>query len=311
MTLGSLFSGCGGFDLGFERAGFETLFRCEIDPWCRRILTEKMPGPVVYGDVRGVGATVAPKVDVLIGGFPCQDVSVAGRGAGLEGDRSGLFFEFDRIIGELLPQWVVIENVPGLLSNRQGRDFATVLVHLAEHGYGLAWRVFNSRFFGVAQRRRRVFLVGCLGDTGERARAVLFEPQGVPWGAEARDEKRPDLAATPRGRSHSRGVNAPGRGGEDDENLVAYGVHLNQRGERRQSTLAGSVTASRSASEYRTYDHAGKNAGKTHNLISLDFSHTLTAAHTRSGRLDPNGETFIAVQREGGAGLGVRRLTPL
>ncbi len=110
LTVGSLFAGIGGFDLGFERAGFTPAWRCEIEPFCRKVLTAKMPGPVIYGDVCGLGRTVAPRVDVLVGGFPCQDVSVAGQRKGLAGERSGLFYEFVRVIRELTPAWVVIEN---------------------------------------------------------------------------------------------------------------------------------------------------------------------------------------------------------
>ena len=113
------------------------------------------------------------KVDLLCGGFPCQDLSVAGKRAGLAGDRSGLFFEFARIADELQPRWIMLENVVGLLSSANGRDFGIVLATLAEIGYGVSWRVVDARFFGVPQRRRRVFIVGCFGDDGERAVRAL------------------------------------------------------------------------------------------------------------------------------------------
>ena len=112
-------------------------------------------------------------IDLLCGGFPCQDLSVAGKRAGFKGERSSLFFEFARIADELKPRWIVLENVVGLLSSAEGRDFGILLATLAEVGYGCAWRVVDARYFGVPQRRRRVFIVGCLGDSGERAvRAV-------------------------------------------------------------------------------------------------------------------------------------------
>jgi site-specific DNA-cytosine methylase len=109
--------------------------------------------------------------DLLCGGFPCQDLSVAGQRAGLAGDRSGLFFEFARIIDAFRPRWVLVENVPGLLSSNGGRDFGVVLGTLADLGYGVGWRILDSRFFGVPQRRRRVFIVGARADGDPRAAA--------------------------------------------------------------------------------------------------------------------------------------------
>lgn len=107
------------------------------------------------------GRQVPGHVDLICGGFPCQDLSVAGKRAGLDGDRSGLWFEFQRILLELRPRWALIENVPGLLSSNQGRDFAIILDGLGECGFdGIAWAVLDSQHFGVAQRRRRVFIVG-------------------------------------------------------------------------------------------------------------------------------------------------------
>jgi DNA (cytosine-5)-methyltransferase 1 len=110
-------------------------------------------------------------IDLLCGGPPCQDVSVAGKRAGLAGARSGLFFEFARIAGVIRPKWLLIENVPGLLTSHSGRDFGVVAETLAELGYGVAWRVLDSRYFGVPQRRRRVFIVGTIADGDPRAAA--------------------------------------------------------------------------------------------------------------------------------------------
>ena len=200
MNVGSTFSGVGGFDLGFERAGMSVLWQAEIDEWCRRVLRWHWPDADIYDDVRSVqrgsgsgggehrlragnGADIegsgignesgASSVDLLCGGFPCQDLSVAGKRAGFKGERSSLFFEFARIADELRPRWIVLENVVGLLSSAEGRDFGILLSTLAEVGYGCAWRVVDARYFGVPQRRRRVFIVGCLGDDGERAVRAL------------------------------------------------------------------------------------------------------------------------------------------
>ena len=176
MRVGSLFAGIGGFDEGFRRAGMTTVWMVEIDPWCRRVLARHFPEAQLFEDVRAVGRDELEPVDLICGGFPCQDLSVAGRRAGLAGERSGLFFEFARILDELRPRWVVIENVPGLLSSNRGKDMGTVLWTLGELGYGWAYRVLDAQYFGVAQRRRRVFIVGCLGDAASAVQ-VLFEPE--------------------------------------------------------------------------------------------------------------------------------------
>lgn len=173
LTFGSLFTGVGGFDLGFERAGMKCVWQCEIDSHARKVLDCRWAEVRKFKDVRDVTGNDAESVDVIAGGFPCQDVSVAGRRAGLAGERSGLWFEFARVISELKPRWVVIENVPGLLSSNRGRDFETVLGTLVEFGYGVSWRIFDAQFFGVPQRRRRVFIVGSFGNG--RAAEILFE----------------------------------------------------------------------------------------------------------------------------------------
>ena len=173
LTFGSLFTGVGGFDLGFERAGMKCAWQCEIDSHARKVLDRHWAEVRKFEDVRNITGNDAESVDVIAGGFPCQDVSVVGKRAGFAGERSGLWFEFARVISELKPRWVVIENVPGLLSSNQGRDFEAVLSALVEFGYGVSWRILDAQFFGVPQRRRRVFIVGSLGDG--RAAEILFE----------------------------------------------------------------------------------------------------------------------------------------
>ena len=192
MKFGSLFSGVGGFDLGFERAGMECVWQVEFDKACQSVLKKHFEKAELFDDVRTVGKHNLEPVDVICGGFPCQDVSIAGKRAGLAGERSGLWSEFARIIDELEPKWVVIENVPGLLSSNRGRDFATVIRWLAERGYGVAWRILDSQYFGVAQRRRRVFIVGSFGNGN--ASEILFEREGVRWNTEKGRKTGEDIA---------------------------------------------------------------------------------------------------------------------
>lgn len=180
--------------MGFERAGMECVWQVEFDKACQSVLKKHWSETELFDDVRTVGKHNLKPVDVICGGFPCQDLSVAGKRAGFDGERSSLWFEFERIIDEMQPKWVVIENVPGLLSSKQGRDFGFILNALDGRGYGVAWRVLDSQNFGVAQRRRRVFIVGSLGDAS--CAEVLFEPEGVPGDIEPSEKKRQTTSRT-------------------------------------------------------------------------------------------------------------------
>ena len=204
-TIGSLFAGIGGFDLGFERAGFSTTWACEIDQKAQAVLRLRFPNAKLHDDVCQIGAHNLEPVDVVTFGSPCQDLSVAGKRAGLAGERSGLFHEAVRVIRELRaahgkPDFAIWENVPGAFSSNGGRDFAAVIDALVNIGArDVAWRVLDSRFFGVAQRRRRVFLVADFG--GERAEQVLALTEGVrgysPKGRQARQGSAPGVGYRP------------------------------------------------------------------------------------------------------------------
>ena len=173
----SFFTGIGGFDLGFELAGIETVSQCEIDKYACSTLENHWPGVERYNDITTVHLNRG-STDIITGGFPCQDLSVAGKREGLAGERSGLFYELVRVVDECKPKYVVWENVPGLLSSNGGADFKSVIREFAEIGYSGAWRVLDSQYFGVAQRRRRIFGVFAQGDSGwRRAGAILFEPE--------------------------------------------------------------------------------------------------------------------------------------
>jgi DNA (cytosine-5)-methyltransferase 1 len=178
LTVASFFAGIGGFDLGFERAGMRTVWQCEVKDFCLDILEQHWPHVPRAFDIRKVEADEIPEATVWAGGFPCQDVSLARMGPrrGLRGRQSGVFYEFAELFAERRPQVVIIENVAALLSSHDGRDFAIVVRTLAELGYGVAWRVLDSRYFGVPQSRQRVFIVGTLGSPA-RAGSILFEPE--------------------------------------------------------------------------------------------------------------------------------------
>jgi len=193
--------------LGLERAGMACQWQVEIDPFCQKVLAKHWPDVRRYGDVRTVGRHNLEPVDLICGGFPCQDVSVAGKRQGLAGERSGLWYEFHRVLEELRPQWVVIENVPGLLSSNGGGGFAIILQGLAEIGYLSAWRVLDSQYYRVAQRRRRVFIVGSLGDG--RAAEVLFEPESLSWDTPPRRQAGKGVTAPIKASSPSRRGKGP------------------------------------------------------------------------------------------------------
>ena len=183
MRFISLFAGVGGFDLGLERAGHSCIGQVEIDPQCVKRLEAHWPHVPKHDDVTTakewanangfIGST-----DLVCGGFPCQDVSVAGKRAGLAGKRSGLFFDALEFAVHVQAKILLLENVPGLLSSNNGRDFGVVITEMANAGYRhIEWRVLDSQYFGVPQRRRRVFIVG---STTDRSSSPIFiEREGL------------------------------------------------------------------------------------------------------------------------------------
>jgi len=362
----SLFSGAGGFELGFLKAGIETILQVEIDPWCRAILERHWPDCERVHDVREVDAATLsgrardvaragrgadaqrPRhargrsepaavggVDLVYGGFPCQDVSVAGARAGFGGERSSLWHEFHRVLRELRPRWCVVENVPGLFSSgaRPGADFSVLLRGLVDLGYGVAWRTLDARWFGVPQRRRRVFVVGCLGDAARAAQvlAVCESCGGHP--AEGREAGQdvaftlaggsPDTsrrisnawnttylptASTLSGGGHADGVNLPGRHHEDDDNLVigsevddgmarplvARGTGYRMDVETENFVVADPI----GTREGKTYTHEGKNNFRAYNLIA----DTLRVEYGEQAFRGDGADNLFAFSSKGGGG---------
>ena len=259
MTFGSLFAGIGGFDEALQRCGYRSAWAAENNRQCnsvrRRHFTDERTIECVTA-VSGPGFGV----DIITAGWPCQGNSVAGRRAGMADKRSGLWSEVNRVIAEQRPKWFLGENVPGILSvcgcrlcsalstmferhrERQydrrrckcsrcldgrrlrkahrGRDFFGVLADLAELGYGTAYRILDAQWWGVPQRRRRVFVVGYLGDW-RRAAQILFESKSLPWDPPPSRETGAEVAATVRGGTES--------GSNEHGNKIATGITCRYR----------------------------------------------------------------------------------
>lgn len=301
----SWFSGVGMFDLALIRAGFERLGACEIDKFARKVYAARLGAPAFFSeDITSVEAKDIPDADLWVGGFPCQDVSVAGKRAGIgDGDtRSGLVHTFLRLAVAKQPRFLLLENVPGLLSGTTDdggsagdveRDemgepagdalwFGALLGALAESGYRHgAWRILDARWFGVAQRRRRVFLLFARDPRdGAVARAVLSEPESVRRGPPTRGEARPGTAAGTRGGlaglGEQRVARALGSVGGGQDPAVGKGdlIVAHETGQGWWTEGAGTLRAGASGSN------------PTGHLVA----HTLQAADGHHGRRSPRGD---------------------
>jgi len=277
-----VFSGIGGFALALDDAGFETSAFIEIDPKCQQLLAEAFPGVPIHADVKEVrGAELGP-IDIVTGGFPCQDISIAGGRAGLAGDRSGLFYEIARLIEETQPRWVILENVAGLLG---------------ELGYGFAYRVLDARYFGVPQRRRRVFIVGRAGGDSRGPSEVLLEPEGVPGDSRSSGEAGEVVAALTR--------SGLGGGGPDD-NLAQAG-HLQPVILRMRSGKPGGGKGALLREDQSLTIATGND--------QTLFQPTYVRSHTRTsmedGDLWQERDQALTLAVDGNTGYAVRKLMPL
>lgn len=262
MRYVSLFSGIEAASVACDGMGWEPLAFAEIDQFPSAVLKQHFPRVPNLGDVTKVDwrrfVKDFGKPDLIVGGSPCQSFSIAGTRTGLEG-ASGLMWEYVRAIRDVRPEWVLWENVPGALSSTHGEDFGCLLRSLDDIGYGLAWRVLDAQFFGVPQRRRRVFLVGRLGACPPLE--VLFEPEGMRRDYQPSREKRQELASAA-GRSPScagfkysagSGASSVGYEEENSNTLTAdwhapavIGFAQNTRDEVRiqgDGTLSGALSA--------------------------------------------------------------------
>ncbi len=266
MRLGSACSGIGCIDLGLERAGFEPAWQIEIDPTCRAVLKRHWPNVERHDDLRT--ATDLPPVDLIAGGTPCQDLSVAGKGAGLDGERSGLFFDFIRLADSQPWAFVLWENVAGALSSSGGEDFAVCLegftglrFEVPSDGWrssGVAfgplrwctWRLLDAQHFGVAQRRRRLFVVA--GPRGRCGPEVLLESEGLRGDPAAGGETGAVAATLSAGRPGS------GRRQEEDVNIAGTLSARDGRGYCDDQTVdTGRIIESPLSTRGYGYDQVG------------------------------------------------------
>ncbi len=328
MEAASYFSGIGGMDFGLHKAGIHIVSQCEKDEFRREVLNARFPGVITYEDISEIyygepesgssaeghresdkrrgktWAGLSGSIDLLCGGFPCQDLSVAGKRAGLAGERSGLFYEFARIAEESVREggFVLIENVPGLFSSHEGKDFEIILSTLSECGFNdISWRTLNSQYFGVPQRRRRIFILG-RRSRGTSCGEILLEPESGTRDIESRSKKRKNDSAI--------SISGLGNGGPDDNDAQAG---------RLISTLQAHKNGYRlDADSVEQFVPMAFNwqTGGDFRLMLGDTSPALQKCQTvavarplshRNERYDFETETFVSENY----GYGVRRLTPL
>jgi DNA (cytosine-5)-methyltransferase 1 len=316
LTAVSLFAGIGGLDLACQRAGIDVRAAVEIDPACRGVLARHFPATTLFEDVTEVtgdqlrAAGFVPGRGVLAAGWPCQGNSVAGRRGGLADPRSGLWRHVVRLLAETRPRWFLGENVHGLLSVHGGRDFAAVVRDLDDLGYGVAWRVLDAQWFGVPQRRRRVFIAGCLGD-GAAPAEVLLEPESGGGHPAPGTQAGPRVAGTLAASAGSGGLGGTGQSANAITSRVVETVSTLQGGGRRghrvdaEGAAGGHLVTADIAGTLRTHPRPGSASPG-----ALTVAHTLTgegfdASEDGTGRGTPLVPVFAPLTAGTPAGPGV------
>lgn len=270
--------------LGWVPVGF-----AEIARFPSAVLAHHYPGVLNHGDFTKIDARPGD-FQLLVGGTPCQSFSIAGLRGGLSDERGNLALEFVRLAARARPTWVVWENVPGVLSSNGGWDFGSILGALVELGYGFAYRVLDAQFFGVPQRRRRVFVVGYLGDW-RRAAAVLFEPESLCGNSAPRRVSRKEAA---------RGA-AVGVGGSVAHTLRAEGFDASEDGTGRGAPVICDPSA---IAFHPTQDPISSPVSPclSRNVDGMGVAHSVTCHQSKSG--DPSTDNYTIQNYR------VRRLTP-
>ena len=283
LTYGSVCSGIEAASIAWHSLGWRAAFLSEIDAFPRAVLKHHYPETPLHGDFTTIRAGEYEPIDLLVGGTPCQSFSVAGLRGGLDDDRGNLALEYLKLVDRLRPRWVVWENVPGVLSSNRGRDFGSILGGLVELGYGFAYRVLDAQFFGVPQRRRRVFVVGYLGDWRPAA-AVLFERQSLQGHSPPSRTPRESIA-------RPIGAGSPGGSGyrndaDTADNLIAN--CLNAKGgsgcidAESETFIAHSLRAD-------GFDASEDGTGRGTPLVPVEFDPTQITSATNRSNPQPGG----------------------
>ncbi len=329
MIVGSVCSGIGAPECAWLDLGWHQAFMSEIEAFPRAVLAQRFPGVPIHGDFTTIKAGEYEPIDLLVGGTPCQSFSVAGLRGGLADERGNLALEFLRLADRLKPRWIVWENVPGVLSSSGGRDFGAFLGGLVQLGYGFAYRVLDAQYFGVAQRRRRVFVVGHFGDW-RRAAAVLFEPASLRRHPAPRREAGEIVAPTV-----ARGSPGGRRYGEDADtcdSLVSMCLtsHPGRYDAESQTLITGTLCNNGKAAGSATQQDAENGFLVTHTLrgegydasedgtgrgtplvpISFDLAQIASAANRTRCEAGLPSSTLARQSRMHVATSAVRRLTP-
>lgn len=276
----SVCSGIEAFSVAVRGLPFAPVAFSEIEPFPCAVLAHHYPDVPNLDDMTKIdGRKYRGAVDLIVGGTPCQDFSVAGKRVGMAGERGSLALDYIYLVGEVSPRWIVWENVPGVLSSNEGKDFARFVRNLGECGYGWAYRVLDAQYFGVPQRRRRVILVGYFGDWRPAA-AVLFEPGSLCGNSTPRGKARTHVAGTIDAsayRSRGAGTNPGaitqaltgclGRGGADD-NQAQAGFYVPEIVSQAMSCKWAKGTSGPAGDEHHNLicgalQHNGKAAGST------------------------------------------------
>ena len=321
----SLCSGIEAASVAWRPLGWEPVAVAEIDAFPSAVLRHHYPDVPNLGDMTKIdGVHYNGTVDLMVAGTPCQDFSVAGRRAGLAGTHSRLALDFIRLVHDVRPRWIVWENVPGAFSTGRRRDFGTFLGALVNLGYSCAWRVLDAQFFGVPQRRRRIYLVGHLGDWRPAA-AVLFEPESLRGNTAPRGKTRADVAATIKDGSGSRGwengaectyipsitqtlTGCLGSGGADD-NRAQGGFYIPDIVHQAMSCKWSKGTSGPAGDEHHNLVCAplttrpfADNAAKEANLVGTQYggkANALTAEGADASPCADRGPTILAFTERG------------